>query len=108
VLPASAVGGSSSAPAAATPLPAAAAAAAAPGPAASQIPSGILTEAISNGKITWGFFIAIQVVVDAADAWISGLPAGPLQDRLAGGLLLVRYVLFGQAPGASQSVEWSR
>lgn len=57
--------------------------------------SGILTEALENGKITWGLAIAIEQVLDAMGAWISGLPAGPLQDLLAGGLLLVRNALFG-------------
>ena len=77
-----------------------------------DVPSGILNEALANGKITWGFAIAIEQVLDAVGDWISGLPGGPLQDLLAGGLLLVRNVLFGSVesvkstrPGSGQLID---
>jgi hypothetical protein len=54
------------------------------GPPQSVLGSGTLIEAIANG---------INQILDAVGAWISGLPAGPLQELLAGVLLLVRNAL---------------
>ncbi len=46
--------------------------------------SGTLVEMVAKG---------VNQILDAVSVWISGLPAGPLQDLLAGVLLLVRNAL---------------
>jgi hypothetical protein len=46
--------------------------------------SGSLVEMVAKG---------VNQILDAVSVWISGLPAGPLQDLLAGVLLLVRNAL---------------
>lgn len=60
---------------------------------------GVQLAEIGSAPIHEQLNSAVVRILDAASRLLSGLPAGPLTDVLAGALLLVRRGLFDQAPG---------
>jgi len=61
--------------------------------------------AIHSAPVLEQLNTAVVRILDAASELLSGLPAGPLTDVLAGALLLVRRNLFDQAPTVSSTQQ---
>ena len=66
---------------------------------------GVQPAAIRSAPILEQLNTAVVRILDAASRLLSGLPAGPVTDLLAGALLLFRRGLFDQAPAVSSTQQ---